>query len=156
MPYSFGTVEFSCLHRNCFPNRNKKNSIKLIKFIGRQHLFLTEIIDKLNNCFSFQVNISDTIPYHHFIYNRSYFALIPIFQMIINIMETFILSVLAIYTINQYCFRQNETYKVYIYVTVEWFLLYLIATVIIIYIAHLVRSEVSKLHSSTGFFFTKM
>lgn len=77
--------------------------------------------------------------------------MISIFQTIIVIIETFVFSVLAIYTLNQYCFKQNETFKVYIYVTVEWFLIYLIATVTIIYIAHLVRNEVSKLYSNTDF-----
>lgn len=60
-------------YRNCFSNgsnlntsavHNKKNLVKIIKFIGRQHLFLTEIIDKLNNCFSFQVNDFNIIHSH--------------------------------------------------------------------------------------------
>lgn len=63
--------------------------------------------------------------------------------MIINIIETFIFSVLAIYTFYQNYIKQNGAFELYFYVTVEWFLLYLIITLTVIYMAHLLTNEVS-------------
>lgn len=37
---------------------HKKISMRMLKFIARQHLCLTGIVDKLNTCFSFQVDFS--------------------------------------------------------------------------------------------------
>lgn len=55
---------FNICYRNRFLNRItlkvsvnicKKNSIDVVKFVGRQHAFLTDIMDQLNVCYAFQV-----------------------------------------------------------------------------------------------------
>lgn len=38
------------------PSNCKVDSNEIIHFIGRQHSFLTEIMDQINFCFSLQVN----------------------------------------------------------------------------------------------------
>lgn len=37
------------------PNEYKNESVKFIKYIGHQHGFLTDIMDLVNVCYSFQV-----------------------------------------------------------------------------------------------------
>lgn len=41
---------------------HKKESIAFIRFIGRQHDSLTEIMDKINFCYSLQVKIESFLP----------------------------------------------------------------------------------------------
>lgn len=63
----FLDFEIRCFQsRNKFPAGNtlqfasdlhKRNAIIIIKFIGRQHKFLTSIMELLNACYSFQVTL---------------------------------------------------------------------------------------------------
>lgn len=64
-------------------------------------------------------------------------------QVMINIITTFGLSVMAFYTFYQYRFQQNEFYKTYLFIMFEIFILYLISTLAIFYMAHSVAKEVS-------------
>lgn len=41
---------------NSTMNFNRKDSIDVVKFIGRNYCCLMDIIDQLNHCYAFQVN----------------------------------------------------------------------------------------------------
>lgn len=61
----------------------------------------------------------------------------------INILTTFGLSVLAFYAFYRYNFQQNEFYKQHLYGMLEWFSVYLVSALVVIYMANLVAKEVS-------------
>lgn len=51
---------------------NENDLIKFVKFIGRQHSFLTGIMDQINICYSFQVLFFASFQFQlHIIYNLS-------------------------------------------------------------------------------------
>lgn len=66
VPFLFCNFSIFIPNRNRFLNKKELNisiivnqkdeSINVIKFIGRQHLQLTDLMDQLNFCYSFQVN----------------------------------------------------------------------------------------------------
>lgn len=60
-------------------------------------------------------------------------------------MQTFIFAVLVVYSSYEYYVKQNEAFEFNLYVIYEWFLLYMIMTLAVIYLANLVTTEVSKL-----------
>lgn len=72
---------------------------------------------------------------------------IPSFQVMINIMVTFVLSVMTLYTFYRYHFQQNGFQKNDFFNTFEWLLFYLLSTIIVIFMANLVTKEVIT-HSS--------
>lgn len=69
--------------------------------------------------------------------------------MIVNIVETFVFSIMTFYTLYQYYFAQKETYEISFYMTFEWFLLCLIKTLTVIYMANRVKNGVRRTTTKT-------
>lgn len=119
----------------------KDRQIRAIKFIGRQFLLLTDIINHLNSCYS--VKVKRTL----FVFMcRSFTYWIIFLQIMINIMATFGLSVLTFYTFYLYRFQQNDIQTEHLMVILNMFILYLLPTLTIFYIADKVMKEVSMLN----------
>lgn len=60
----------------------------------------------------------------------------------VNVMVTFGLSVMSFYTLCKQHFQQNEHVQNHLYSILEWFLVYLISTLIVIHMANSVTRKV--------------
>lgn len=77
------SIPFPNEYRNRFLSSNimetsfyisKTDSISSIKFIGRQYCCLTDIMDQLNYCYSFQVNVQSRFVHWHCVRYRIHFS----------------------------------------------------------------------------------
>lgn len=115
-----------------------KDSIDIIKFCGRQHASLIDIIDQLNVCYAFQVRyilvIFTVSMQFHFNTNFS--------EQILN--STAATFTYALSTIYGYCHigSLDAGSQSTMYTRLGWLLLYLSVTLIFIYYSSLLTNEV--------------
>lgn len=142
------TMTFKIINRNRLMSRNifhastniwRINSNEWIKFIGRQHSFLTKIMDQLNFCYSFQVK------HFRFVYSLIiHFLQNALFNQMMGIIGImFVDYVSAFHLIIQHSADKTD-YKTAI-IQFAWELFSLISMLIIIFTAYRVSSEVSNI-----------
>lgn len=122
-------------------------SIDLVKFIGRQHSHLTNIMDQMNSCYSFQVFLSNIlIPYIQYSLVKNLFETL---QMIINAASSFLFSLTTLYTLYRYTVQPNEMLGQLSFIHSVYQLMFLMSTIAIIYSSELVTSEVNFIRNNS-------
>lgn len=118
---------------------HKDESVKTIKFIGRQHSFLIDIMDNVNSCYSFQVFWFVILVFQ---LNSRKLERLIIIQVMFTTAYTFAYSVLGFYTCYRYIREKSELYKDQTWVHFKWQLYFLAIVLRVIYTAQQLSSEV--------------
>lgn len=88
---------------------HKGKAISFSKFIGRQYMLLNEIMENLNVCYSFQVQIYRQITL------QQIFTFTILSQIMMIVAAVFIFSTSTLYTFYQYMIDQNEYSEITFY-----------------------------------------
>lgn len=138
----------SRLFRNRFFNKDTiklavcirtRSSINTIKFVGRQHSFLTSIMDVINSFFTFQVS---TV-YFLIAWSSSTSNGVLFKQIIANTTTTFVQTFLSYYILYAHLFKSNSLFETSWYAAISWCSTFISFTILAIHSATRVSSEVS-------------
>lgn len=125
--------------------QSKEEYVAFIKFTGRLHELLTEIMENIDKCYSLQVMPS--IPF-----SRTILSIIlrlvclrlgTNFQVIIIIGGTFTLTILTMYAFYRYHFESNDSFEQLAYSHLDWQIYYVLYTLFVIYGGSILTKEVN-------------
>lgn len=116
-----------------------RGPIEVIEFIGRQHAFLTDIIDQLNVCYGFQVWVY-CLDYNILLFKWNYSKNSFSIKLLVNVGAAFALAVQTIYG---YCNVKMVSVPT-LCVQSVWLTLHMTIILMIIYYSCLLTSEVKN------------
>lgn len=126
---------------NAIENIRKEDHISTIKFIGRQHCILTNIMDQINSCYSFQVWCFSKM---FIIFVQISWVIKYFIQIIVNAAIAVMFSVLTSYTFYRYVLQQNFDFEDISGEHFAYELLFITSTLASIYRSNRVSSEVNR------------
>lgn len=121
-------------------NLTQKDSIDSFKFVGRNYCCLMDIMDRLNQCYTFQVNFLQMTAIDNMA--KSIATVFIRFQMIFNTGFTFIGSVFSFYALYRRIIQQDELFEPLIWIHMNWLSFYLASIFLAIHIGTQLTNEV--------------
>lgn len=133
---------------------HKEESISFIKCMGRQYDLLTRIMERINFCYSLQVNWLFEFWFFFFWggawWRRTFIQChFSMNQVMVNIGAGFWFSILTFYSMYQYFRWESEFYGPEAYFHISYTIFYSIYAIAVIQTGSLIACDVSIYHTKT-------